>query len=70
MTPMTGTYGMELTGDIRLSAVVEACAEYSLVLADRFPLCLKTVIDGVFDADKGFDLQVTVGASVNVSGSI
>ena len=70
MTPMAGHSTFELTGDVKFYTILESGIEYRMCLAERFPICLKTVIDGVFDPDQGFDIQVTVGASVNVSGSI
>ena len=70
MTPMTSHSSFELTGDVKFYTILESGIEYRMCLAERFPICLKTVIDGVFDSDKGFDLQVTVGASVIVSGAL
>ena len=70
MTPMTGHSTFELTGDVRFGMILETGIEYRMCVAERFPMCLKTVIDGVLDPYKGFDLQVSVGASVSVSGSL
>ena len=70
MTPMTGHSSFELTGDVKFYTILELGIEYRMCLAERFPIYLKTVIDGVFDSGKGFDLQVTVGASVIVSGAL
>ena len=70
MKPMPDHSTFELIGDIRFNLILETGIEYRMCLAERFPVCLNTVIDGVLDQDKGFDLQVTVGASVSVAGSL
>lgn len=69
LTPLTVPSGLSLTGDIRFGMYIEASAEYRMDIG-KFPLSLRTVVDGVFDEEKGFDLQVTVGASISATARL
>jgi len=62
--PKVGITGLELTGDITFDMTTSASAEYSFILLNRFPTKAFATLSGVFNHERGFDLQLSVGMSI------
>ena len=65
-----GISGLELTGNITFGTAVEVSAEYILDLIKNYPISLKASIAGLYNQSRGFDLQVSVGASISAAGRL
>ena len=62
--------GLELTGDITFGVATSASAEYSFILLDRFPTKAIATLSGVYNHDRGFDVQFSVGVAISAKGSL
>ena len=68
--PKTRKMGLELTGDITFGISTSASAEYSFVLLNRFPTKAMATLSGVYNQNRGFDLQLSLGVSISAVGAL
>ena len=64
LKPKTETTGLELTGNITFGGVTSVSAEYGFILLGRFPTKATATLSGIYNPDRGFDIQLSVGMSV------
>ncbi len=61
---------LELTGNVSFGMIAELKASYDLDLIKGHPISIYGTIDGVLDPVQGFDVQLSVGASISVKGAL
>ena len=68
--PKTRIMGFELTGDITFSNATSLTAEYGFTLFNRFPVKATATISSVYNQSRGFDVQLTLGASIGAKAAL
>lgn len=68
--PKTRKTGFELTGDVTFGNVTSITAEYGFTLFNRFPVKATATISGVYNQNRGFDVQLTLGASISANAAL
>lgn len=68
--PKTRIMGFELTGDITFSNTTSLTAEYGFTLFNRFPVKATATISSVYNQSRGFDVQLTLGASIGAKAAL
>ena len=62
--------GLNLTEPVNFGLVAEASAKYDMTCWKHFPVSFSLVVDGIYNRQKGFDLQMTIGASISATGRL
>jgi len=68
--PKTRKTGFELTGDVTFGNATSITAEYGFTLFNRFPVKATATISGVYNQNRGFDVQFTLGASISANAAL
>ena len=68
--PKTRKTGFELTGDVTFGNATSITAEYGFTLFNRFPVRATATISGIYNQNRGFDVQFTLGASISANAAL